>query len=115
MAEPKDVASYLTEQMSDIENHAKGNDIIQLMVSVDGKSMKGKNYGEGDRLNQAGGHYDSRSLQLVSQNFTQISTHQTEIKKHTGDTLSESKQETTTTTSKEPFSGQGFTLTPKPS
>jgi hypothetical protein len=106
------VDSYLAEQISNIENHAEGNDTIQLMVSTDGKPINGKNHGVGDRLKQAGGHYDNPSLQQVSQDFATISMHQTEIMKHTGDNSSTSRQETTT--SQESFSGRGFTLKRKP-
>jgi hypothetical protein len=109
------VDSYLEEQMSNIENHAEGNDTIQLMVSTDGKPIKGKNSGFGDRLKQAGGHYDNLSLQQVSQDFTTISIRQIETMKDKKDEASTSNSKSARETSQEPFRGRGFTLHPKAS
>jgi len=108
------VDSYLEEQMSNIENHAEGDDAIQIMVSTDGNPIKGKNHGVGDRLKQAGGHYDNQSLRQISQDFAKISLQHTELGKHKTDqpTNPESPKETDAYVCK-PFSGPGFTLATK--
>lgn len=74
-----DVDAYLESQMSNIENHVEGDDTIQLMVSTNGKPLKGKNRGIGQRLKQAGGHLDDASLQQVSKDFKSTALHQTEL------------------------------------
>lgn len=109
-----DVDSYLEEQISNIENHAEGDDAIQIMVSTDGKPIKGKNHGLGDRLKQAGGHYDNDSLRQISQDFTKISLQHTELGKHKTDQLTnlDSTKETDAHVCKS-FSGPGFTLSTK--
>lgn len=77
-----DVDAYLESQISNIENHAEGNDTIQFMVSTDGRPINGSNHGNGDRLKQAGGHFGDASLQQVSQDFTSIALHQASSKEH---------------------------------
>jgi hypothetical protein len=110
------VDSFLEEQMSNIENHAEGDDTIQLMVSTDGRPINGKNHGVGSRLKQAGGHYDNASLQQVSQDFTSISLHQTEFRKTKENQSTASSPETphaTPESQQKVFSGPGFTLARK--
>ncbi|KAH7025080.1 uncharacterized protein B0I36DRAFT_353245 [Microdochium trichocladiopsis] len=72
------VDEVLESHISNIENHAKGNDIIQYMVSMNDKPLHGKNEGEGDRVKQAGGHFSDESFQQMSQDFTQIVIHERE-------------------------------------
>ncbi|CAJ0545146.1 Ff.00g086190.m01.CDS01 [Fusarium sp. VM40] len=110
------INTYLEEKISNIENHAEGDDTIQFMVSTDGKPLNGKNHGIGLRLKQAGGHFKEQSLQQISQDFTTISLHQTGGEKsprraHTPTV----DPETTAVAPGTPFNGRGFTLTPKPS
>lgn len=108
------VDSYLEEQMSNIENHAEGDDTIQIMVSTDGKPIKGKNNGVGNRLRQAGGHYDNESLQQISQDFAKTSLQYTELGKHKPDqpTNPDPPKATDAFVCKS-FSGPGFTLATK--
>ncbi|KAF4435395.1 putative pathogenicity protein CRX2 [Fusarium austroafricanum] len=109
------IDTYLEEKISNIENHAEGDDTIQFMVSTDGKPLNGKNHGVGSRLKQAGGHFKEQSLQQISQDFTTISLHQTGGKKPSRNASSPAAQSETTTESLDtPFNGRGFTLTPKP-
>ncbi|KXJ87491.1 hypothetical protein Micbo1qcDRAFT_236373 [Microdochium bolleyi] len=70
------VDEVLESQMSNIENYADGDDIIQYMVSTDGKPLLGKNKGSGKRLKQAGGHLSDGSFQQMSQDFKEISIHE---------------------------------------
>ncbi|KAG4279579.1 hypothetical protein FPRO04_13583 [Fusarium proliferatum] len=109
------IDTYLEEKISNIENHAEGDDTIQFMVSTDGKPLHGKNHGIGSRLKQAGGHFKEQSLQQISQDFTTISLHQTGGKKPSKNASSPAvHSETTTEPPGTPFNGRGFTLTPKP-
>ncbi|KAF5542796.1 pathogenicity CRX2 [Fusarium mexicanum] len=109
------IDTYLEKKISNIENHAEGDDTIQFMVSTDGKPLNGKNHGVGSRLKQAGGHFKEQSLQQISQDFTTISLHQTGGKKPSRNASSPAAQsETTTEPLGTPFNGRGFTLTPKP-
>ncbi|KAF5645223.1 pathogenicity protein [Fusarium sp. NRRL 25303] len=109
------IDNYLEEKISNIKNHAEGDDTIQFMVSTDGKPLNGKNHGIGSRLKQAGGHFKEQSLQQISQDFTTISLHQTGGKKPARDASPPAAQPDTTTESLgTPFNGRGFTLTPKP-
>ncbi|KAI1840256.1 hypothetical protein JX266_013537 [Neoarthrinium moseri] len=71
------IDEVLESQISNIENHAEGDDTIHFMVSTDGKPIHGKNRGVGLRLKQAGGHFGEESLQQFSQGFKTISIHQT--------------------------------------
>lgn len=78
-----DIDAVLESQISNIENHAEGDDTIQFMVSTDGKPVNGKNRGNGLRLKQAGGHFSEESLQQLSQDFKTISIHhQTGLQEH---------------------------------
>jgi hypothetical protein len=70
-----DIDAVLESQISNIENHAEGDDTIQFMVSTNGKPVNGKNRGNGLRLKQAGGHFSEESLQQLSQDFKTISIH----------------------------------------
>ncbi|RYC79002.1 hypothetical protein BFJ63_vAg18121 [Fusarium oxysporum f. sp. narcissi] len=109
------IDTYLEEKISNIENHAEGDDTIQFMVSTDGKPLNGKNHGVGLRLKQAGGHFKEQSLQQISRDFTTISLHQTGSSKSSKNTPSPAANpETTTVPPGTPFNGRGFTLTPKP-
>lgn len=54
------------EKMSTIENYAEG-DAIQIMISTNGKTICGKNYGYGWRTRQIGGYMSDVSLQQLSQ------------------------------------------------
>lgn len=67
------VEEVLESHISNIENHADGDDIIQYMVSTDGKPLLGKNKGTGNRLKQAGGHLSDVSFQQMSIDFKEIS------------------------------------------
>ncbi|KAK4232665.1 hypothetical protein C8A03DRAFT_20086, partial [Achaetomium macrosporum] len=71
-----DVDAYVESKISNIENHAEGDDTIQLMVSTDGRPLIGKNHGIGKRQKQAGGHFGEVSLQQVSGDFKSIALHQ---------------------------------------
>ncbi|KAI1839577.1 hypothetical protein JX266_014212 [Neoarthrinium moseri] len=71
------IDEVLESQISNIENHAEGDDTIQFMVSTDGKTIHGKNRGVGLRLKQVGGHIGEESLQQLSQDFKTVSIHQT--------------------------------------
>ncbi|CZR49946.1 uncharacterized protein FPRO_16150 [Fusarium proliferatum ET1] len=106
--------TYLEEKISNIENHAEGDDTIQFMVSKDGKPLNGKKHGIGSRLKQAGGHFKEESLQQISQDFTTISLHQTGGNKPSKSTSPPANSETTLEPLGTPFNGRGFTLTPKP-
>ncbi|EXA30551.1 hypothetical protein FOVG_18080 [Fusarium oxysporum f. sp. pisi HDV247] len=109
------IDTYLEEKISNIENHAEGDDTIQFMVSTDGKPLHGKNHGVGSRLKQAGGHFKEQSLQQISQDFTTISLHQTGGNKSSKNTPSPTiNPESASVPLETPFSGRGFTLTPKP-
>ncbi|CRK19842.1 hypothetical protein BN1723_011981 [Verticillium longisporum] len=77
------VDSVLESQVSNIENHAEGDDTIQFMVSTDGKTINGKNRAVGKRLKQAGGHFGEDSLQQVSQDFKAVSIHYADLQEHT--------------------------------
>lgn len=107
------IDTYLEEKISNIENHAEGDDTIQFMVSTDGKPLNGKNHGVGSRLKQAGGHFKEESLQQISQDFTTISLHQTGGNRPSKSTSPPAKSEATTEPLGTPFNGRGFTLTPK--
>ncbi|KAM0235336.1 hypothetical protein ACHAP5_009731 [Fusarium lateritium] len=105
---------YLEEKISNIENHAEGDDTIQFMVSTDGKPLNGKNHGVGLRLKQAGGHFKEQSLQQISQDFTTISLHQTGGHKSSRNApASAEKPEAREVPFGKPFNGQGFTLASK--
>ncbi|RKK08382.1 hypothetical protein BFJ68_g16683 [Fusarium oxysporum] len=108
------IDTYLEEKISNIENHAEGDDTIQFMVSTDGKPLNGKNHGIGSRLKQAGGHFKEESLQQISQDFTAISLHQTGGNKPSRNASSPAANSGTTSGPLgTPFNGRGFTLTPK--
>ncbi|KAF4447926.1 putative pathogenicity protein CRX2 [Fusarium austroafricanum] len=109
------VETYLKENISNIENHAEGDDTIQFMVSTDGKPLNGKNHGIGSRLKQAGGHFQEQSLQQISQDFTTISLHQTGGNRSSQNSPSPTgNPEATTGPLGKSFHGRGFTLTPNP-
>ncbi|KAJ4243335.1 hypothetical protein NW762_014821 [Fusarium torreyae] len=109
------IDTYLEEKISNIENHAEGDDTIQFMVSTDGKPLNGKNHGVGLRLKQAGGHFKEPSLQQISQDFTTISLHQTGSTRSPRNAhASAADPETTAVPPGTPFNGRGFTLAPKP-
>lgn len=77
-----DVDTYMESQSSNIENHVEGDDIIQFLVSIDGKRINGKNRGIGKRQKLAGGHFGEASLQQMSQDFKSIALHQSGHTKH---------------------------------
>ena len=108
------VDSYLEEQISNIENDAEGDDTIQLMVSTDGKPLKGKNKGKGDRLKQAGGHFDNPTLQQVSKDFRTISVHHKDIKKSTKEDTPAAVPRAASVPPEGRFNGPGFSLASKP-
>ncbi|KAM0270433.1 hypothetical protein ACHAQH_009443, partial [Verticillium albo-atrum] len=74
-----DVDTVLESQISNIENHAEGDDTIQFMVSTNGKPLNGRNGGIGQGLKQAGGQFGETSLQQLSQDFKTIALHQSEF------------------------------------
>ncbi|KAH7304102.1 hypothetical protein B0I35DRAFT_363814 [Stachybotrys elegans] len=77
-----DVDAYVESKISNIENHAEGDDTIQFMVSTDGRPLNGKNHGTGNRQKQAGGHFGEISLQQVSRDFKSIAIHQNSYVDH---------------------------------
>lgn len=77
-----DVDACMESQSSNIENHVEGDDIIQFLVSIDGKRINGRNRGIGKRQKQAGGHSGEASLQQTSQDFKRIALHQSGHTKH---------------------------------
>lgn len=77
-----DVDTYMESQSSNIENHVEGDDIIQFLVSIDGKRINGRNRGIGKRQKQAGGHSGEASLQQMFQDFKSIALHQSGHTKH---------------------------------
>lgn len=109
------VDSYLEEQISNIENDAEGDDTIQFMVSTNGKPLNGKNKGKGDRLKQAGGNWDSPTLQQVSKDFTTISIHHKNIKKSTKEDPPAAAPRAASVPPEGRFNGPGFSLASKPS
>lgn len=62
----------LGETTSVIENHATGN-AIQVMVTVDGRPLHGKNEGTGPWTRQVGGRMSNESLQQVLQSMVSMS------------------------------------------
>lgn len=110
-----DIDGYLESQMSNIENHAEGDDTIQLMVSTNGKPLTGKNRGIGQRLKQAGGLFGDASLQQVSTDFKNIALHHTGLEgRNTKRSSSISGDDSTSAEPLSPFGnrhGPGFTLT----
>ncbi|RBA10216.1 hypothetical protein FPRO05_06152 [Fusarium proliferatum] len=70
------VDAHLESQISNIENHAEGDDTIQFIVSTNGKPVNGKNHGLGKRIKQAGGHFGEGTFQQLSEDFKTISIHQ---------------------------------------
>ncbi|KAM0544563.1 hypothetical protein ACHAPJ_011780 [Fusarium lateritium] len=109
-----DVDTYVESQISNIENHAEGDDTIQFMVSTDGKPLNGKNHGKGQRQKQAGGHLDNKSLQQMSQDFKSIALYQTgRTERDLERSTSTSGEDPASSSSKSPFGdrhGPGFTL-----
>jgi hypothetical protein len=65
----------LKENISIIDNHATGDDAVQLLVSNSQKTIHGKNRGFGDQIRQLGGHLSDQSIQKVSGDFVQMSIH----------------------------------------
>jgi len=110
-----DVDEVLESRMSNIENHADGDDIIQFMVSTDGNLLQGKNRGSGKRLKQAGGHLSNDSFQQMSQDFKEISIHERLRQGQSSSSAASStaKAESTDTVSNSPFGkryGMGLPL-----
>lgn len=54
--------------MSTIENYAEG-DAVQIMVSTNGKILRGKNRGLGWRTRQVGGYLSDASLRQLSRDM----------------------------------------------
>lgn len=77
-----DVDAFLETQISNIENHAEGDDTIQFMVSTNGKPLNGINRGKGRGVKQGGGNWNDESLQQVSQDFKSIALHQNGFTEH---------------------------------
>jgi len=113
-----DVDAVLESHISNIENHAEGDDTIQFMVSTDGKPVNGKNRGIGQRLKQAGGHFGETALQSMSQDFKTISIHQAgPIQTGGNGSTSVTGDDGTSAEFGKPFSnrhGPGFTLAKHP-
>jgi hypothetical protein len=65
-----DVDTYVESHISNIENHAEGDD------TTNNKPINGKNRGIGKRQKQAGGHFGEASLQQMSQDFKSTAIHQ---------------------------------------
>ncbi|KAH7308417.1 hypothetical protein B0I35DRAFT_491469 [Stachybotrys elegans] len=113
-----DVDAYVEAQISNIENHAEGDDTIQFMVSTDGRPINGKNYGTGKRQKQAGGHFGEISLQQVSRDFKSIAIHQSGYMEHDNkSTVSMTDDDAASASPKSPFGdrhGPGFVLAKGP-
>ena len=63
----------LKENISVIDNHATGDETVQLLVSNSQKTIHGKNRGYGFQIKQLGGHLSDESIQKVSGDFLQMS------------------------------------------
>jgi hypothetical protein len=69
---------HLKDNTSIIDNHATGDDAIQLLVSNSEKTIHGKNRGYGDQIRQVGGHLSDETIQKMSGDFLQMSIHRLE-------------------------------------
>ncbi|PNH27216.1 hypothetical protein VD0002_g5145 [Verticillium dahliae] len=109
-----DVDTVLESQISNIENHAEGDDTIQFMVSTNGKPLNGTNRGIGQTLKQAGEQFGETSLQQLSQDFKSIALHQSGVGRRSNKpTAPKSDHEPTVASPTTPFGdrhGPGFTL-----
>lgn len=63
----------IKENVSLIDNYAKGDETVQFLVSTSDKTIHGKNRGFGWRLRQVGGHLSDESLQQLSRDISSIS------------------------------------------
>ena len=64
---------HLKENISVVDNHATGDETVQLLVSNSQKTIHGKNRGYGFQIKQLGGHLSDESIQKVSGDFLQMS------------------------------------------
>jgi hypothetical protein len=62
----------LEETVSVIENRAKGDNAIQLMVSADGQAIHGINQGEGEWARQVGGRMSNETVQEIMRSLVSI-------------------------------------------
>lgn len=69
---------HLKENISVIDNHATGDETVQLLVSSSQKTIHGKNRGYGVQIKQLGGHLSDESIQKVSGDFLQMSLRRSE-------------------------------------
>jgi hypothetical protein len=58
--------SHVKQNISIIDNYARGDDTVQFLVSTNGKTIHGKNRGFGIMTRQVGGHLSDASLQQMS-------------------------------------------------
>lgn len=103
---------HLKENISIIDNHATGDEAVQLLVSNSQKTIHGKNRGYGDQIRQLGGHLSDQSIQKVSGDFLQMSV-QSSRRRHLptrGEGLSEGEDTNVGGTNWRPEYGGGRTL-----
>jgi hypothetical protein len=72
---------HLKENISIIDNHATGDDTVQILVSNSTKTIHGKNRGYGVQIKQLGGHLSDQSIQKVSADFAAMSIRQSQNEK----------------------------------
>ena len=100
---------HLKESVSVIDNHATGDEAVQLLVSNSQKTIHGKNCGYGDQIKQLGGHLSDQSIQKVSGDFLQMSIQRSEYR-HPGGAVSEVNNTEEKETNWRPEYGGGRTL-----
>jgi hypothetical protein len=61
------------ENVSTIDNHAEGDETVQILVSTKEKTIHGKNRSYGVRIRQVGGHLNDESVQQLSRDLASIS------------------------------------------
>ena len=72
---------HLKDNISVIDNHATGDESVQLLVSNSQKTIHGKNRGYGDRIKQLGGHLSDESIQKVFGDFLQMTVQRSEYRR----------------------------------
>jgi hypothetical protein len=107
---------HLKENISVIDNHATGNEAVQLLVSNSQKTIHGKNRGYGDQIRQLGGHLSDQSIQKISGDFLQMTIQrpgETHLPTH-GDALSADNDQNEGAMKWRPQYGSGKTLRSRP-
>jgi hypothetical protein len=72
---------HLKENISIIDNHATGDETVQILVSNSTKTIHGKNRGYGVQIKQLGGHLSDQSIQKVSADFAAMSVRRSQDEK----------------------------------